>query len=518
MTDATPLSAPKSLGLAISGGGYRAAAWGIGTVLAIADLEAAPDGADRRPRVSMVSSVSGGSLANAQFGVDFDLSTETAGNVDVRACHLAPKLVGHRLWSYLGLLIAIVPHVFGPCLVAGAIDDAVVLWAGISGVAAAGAVTIGSLSRDLLFGWPPTWLYVAATPTMLHAIVALFRHDSPFAASCAICALVLLLWLRPSIVALAMDRHFTQLTGRRSPTLNDLSDTVTHIICATELNSGRHLYLANGAVHSHNWGTSTTADLRVSVAAQASSNMPFAFNVRALRNARMNLPGSEVNPKVPRRLPVTDGGVYDNMGSQWFTRLAERHAELSGGTAEQQSFAELIKPPDLVVIANASGLGRVKTDGMSLWPVVGFVKGLLRVTSILYEQTTAFRRSTIVHDFDDVTRGLDGTLVQITSDPTLFPVLRARAGQSDAARAQHALVRLNAIGGDWNAEATRNAGVATAFWPLARTRMATVMWHAYLQTAANLHIKYNTPLRVPPLDEFVALTGGTNREPSDYWS
>src|SRR3954452_12913601 len=49
------------IGVAISGGGYRASAWGLGVLWYLADT-------GRNADVSMVSSVSGGSLTNAHAG------------------------------------------------------------------------------------------------------------------------------------------------------------------------------------------------------------------------------------------------------------------------------------------------------------------------------------------------------------------------------------------------------------------------------------------------------------------
>ena len=57
---------------------------------------------------------------------------------------------------------------------------------------------------------------------------------------------------------------------------------------------------------------------------------------------------------------------------------------------------------------------------------------------------------------------------------------------------------------NWAEQVTANSRVATAFWPLSPTLMSQVIYHAYLQTMLNLHLKFGTPLRVPELTGFRA--------------
>ena len=63
------------IGVAISGGGYRASGWGLGTLLAVRDAcvrqqDTAADGTGARATLAEVASVSGGSITNAWLGLD----------------------------------------------------------------------------------------------------------------------------------------------------------------------------------------------------------------------------------------------------------------------------------------------------------------------------------------------------------------------------------------------------------------------------------------------------------------
>ena len=121
---------------------------------------------------------------------------------------------------------------------------------------------------------------------------------------------------------------------------------VQHIICATDLHAGEHVYFSGGFVCSYRLGWGRPADLPLYVAIQASAAYPGGFPPRWLRTARHGFEhGAE---SVPRYMVLSDGGVYDNMGDQWPVGIGSRKRRWP------EHSHELHEPTELVVV-NASG-------------------------------------------------------------------------------------------------------------------------------------------------------------------
>ncbi|MCP5030655.1 MAG: hypothetical protein GY939_02555 [Actinomycetia bacterium] len=508
-----------TVGLSMSGGGYRASAWGLGALLALSDLRSphAPP-SETVATVRMVASVSGGSITNADFGLGLDLSTATADDVDARATRLAPKLVGDRRFFLPVLLLMALVHLGVGLFLDGPLPNGFARW----GVAAAAAtvvgVAVGPRSCDLLFGWWPAWLYVGVIAAGISAIVWLLAEPWGIAdrlgwALLAIFALAVVLAPRPYVVQHAFHMYLRG-SGIDDPTLQDLDGNVVHVICAAEVSGSNLLYLGPGFAHNEDYGSSVAAGgTPVAAAVQASSNLPGAFPIRWLSNKRLGLSGGGASAK--RFLPVTDGGAYDNMGSQWFIGLRNRIRRLPENGEAGAQIAALLHQPDVVVIANASGLGQTKWSPLVGIPLIGWVLGLLRIKTILYEQTTASRRTSLINDRFDKDDPL-GALVHIASTPAAY--VRFQHASNPTQRTSRATGAFEALGAqNWAEQATANAGVATAFWPLSPTLMSQVIHHAYLQTMLNMHVKLGTPLRMPARAEFDGLVAGRQRALETEW-
>src|SRR5689334_7417179 len=93
--ESEPNDGPPRIGIAVSGGGYRAAAWGLGTLLYLVD-------AGLNGRVTTISSVSGGSIPNAVLGAGGYSTLDTRAMRSLGA-DLAKRLAGN-LWLFLGVL------------------------------------------------------------------------------------------------------------------------------------------------------------------------------------------------------------------------------------------------------------------------------------------------------------------------------------------------------------------------------------------------------------------------------
>ncbi len=317
------------MGLALSGGGHRAAAWAAGAVLGLVDAGAAP-------HVVSMSSVSGGSIANGVFLASGDVRAASRGDVE---SWLKPGL---RQWAHDGLFFS------GPSTnkwVAGTLGYVV---AALAGLIAALVATI-SASR----GWATTtvvWTSFGLFVAMVLIVGAVaMRMPSgvigfgmllgsllvfPFAFVAITAATASAWWLFAIwAVAIVLSAIALKRFGRRSEavvgalektlfaglTMNGLAARpVHHVFCATNLRTGNNLYLTNRM----SWGfpgiAAPAGDLTLATAVQASACLPGAFLARTIDVTPGKQGGSVV---------LDDGGVYDNMADQWEWGFANRHDE-----------------------------------------------------------------------------------------------------------------------------------------------------------------------------------------------
>ncbi|HEX8094717.1 patatin-like phospholipase family protein, partial [Jatrophihabitans sp.] len=290
-----------SWSIAISGGGHRASLFGLGALQYLADAGLNAD-------VTSIASVSGGSLTNGYLGAHLDYTTTTGPRFSTEVTPLVKR-----------------------CAVQGTVEwapEAVALLAGI-GLGLALAVV----------AW---FLPVAGWLQLLLFLIGL--------------VLALALTQARSVIA---DRIFRRLLFTKpdgtSVRLKDLRSPVTHVLCATEVQSKVHAYFSRDFAYSYEYGVSTGAgDLRLSTAVQASACFPGGFPARSLSAKKLGFTAVDRTT-----LWLVDGGVYDNMGEQWAQRFTSRMA----GNAELRAVAG--PAPDNLLVVNASA-----REGWSTAPVL----------------------------------------------------------------------------------------------------------------------------------------------------
>jgi hypothetical protein len=272
---------------------------------------------------------------------------------------------------------------------------------------------------------------------------------------------------------------------------------VTHVICAADLQTAEHVYFSARFVNAWRVGWGTPGDLRLSRAVQASAALPGAFNSVTLPVRRHRFPGT---PEL-RSFRLTDGGVYDNMGTEWPIRLGRRLREGSPPSAPPADADELI------VVNASAGLGVVKRKSLRT-PVVGEITSLLAVKDVLYDQTTAVRRRLLDLRFRAARGGLgvpegplNGALVQIDRSPYDLPDAFARGDDELALRARAALEVLGPNQREaWEEEAKANQGVKTRLSKIPRTRAVSLIRHAYVLTMVSSHVLLGYELLAVPDD------------------
>lgn len=250
-----PAPAPaRDVGLALSGGGFRALAFHLGCLRALRDRGVLE-------RVFVISGVSGGSLAAALYAYsdgDFDA-------FDSRVCGL---LRG-------GLQLRIARRAYAS---PRALETLAALLT--SGVAAAGARTVAvgdtllahlTVDRQRRLITPPMRRFSSATEALVDVFETLFPEQ-------------------------------TLASARR--------DAIDIVLNACELRSGSAFRFGSRESHCYRYGT-VVDDLPVALAVAASAAYPLLLPALDREFTFRDRRGEEAR----RRVALTDGGVFDNLGT-----------------------------------------------------------------------------------------------------------------------------------------------------------------------------------------------------------
>lgn len=534
MPDGSAGPSDQRIGVALSGGGHRATMWALGALLYLVDV-------GRNRDVVAISSVSGGSIANGVVAHDVDFVSTDPEQFRERlrplVRHVAHKglfFFGRRTNGYVRLLMSLVT----------VLTVATLLLVGLAVALAAGAVSAPARPQQLQL-WhvglvvvvvgaglaqamakvgrkagvaPDRWLVgglvsvAIVGAAMVGARVAGVVVAVPAATAAGwlvivwVVAFVACLWLfeRRSEVA---DRALAQVHfGGADPTCLAAMPprAVTHVFCATELQSGNHAYFAPRFVYTYRHGLATPPPaLRLSTAVQASACLPGAFVPRRLDVSdyafdRSHLEGSErVPPDPPSHMVLSDGGVYDNMADQWFQGYRTRVARLP-------ALGDAAHPPvDLLLVVNASAGWRWRSMGSSPLRSLRELTGLLRAKSIMYDATTSHRRFGLVARFEQAVArgtGMRGALVHIPQSP--YRVARAFANDADDGRRTRAAEVLDHLGADnedaWDAATLANTEVDTVLRALGPETTVRLLRHAYTLAMCNAHVLFGWGLLPVP--------------------
>jgi hypothetical protein len=191
-------------------------------------------------------------------------------------------------------------------------------------------------------------------------------------------------------------------------------------------------------------------DLSVVAAALASAIFPIVFGAFCLRNT---FPCAG-KPKSPKILSLVDGGIYDNMGSEWLINTVHTPADV------------------YKIVVNASRNLAPRTGACGI-PIIGDVRTLLRERDIQYDATTAPRRRWVHALF---TAKTSGTIVAM--DKCITEWVRSFVHGGDP-RGQRAAAILAAIG-------SARAVETMEAWPNANSSVPTGLGKVSMQDAHNL--------------------------------
>ena len=187
--------------------------------------------------------------------------------------------------------------------------------------------------------------------------------------------------------------------------VSDLPQHPQVIFTATDLSKGRTFWISSAFTGSYDYNyvepTPTTISLGKAVAASAA--FPPSLTVVTLKGSKLGLAAA------PKRLSLVDGGVYDNLGLEWFQGWGQN-------ALRPKSAVE----PELVIVVNASGQLAVKDKRFFALPAVP------RDLAIQYQQSLNLR----IRWNDEHMRAHPGTrmYLAIKSDP------RTQAGVPTSAK------------------------------------------------------------------------------------
>jgi predicted acylesterase/phospholipase RssA len=338
---------PQRIGVALSGGGLRASLHGFGVLTALVDL-------GLNSQSAQIASVSGGSMTNAFVALRSDFSNVKPDDFD--------RIV--REFSCLVVKKGLVP--LWPTIV--------ILTLGIGGVSAA----VGALVYGLLrfFG-------VASPQSTNAGIIA--GAGSLFA-----------LWLcRGHVFEWYLYRRLYRAPSTRGPArFSDLAEGRTeHVVCATDVPTGQPFYFTSrdggrfslrrkpiAQDYEGSWTMRCCNGLRVATAVRASGALPPLIPPKLLKlrhfkhSCEACAPFATQREGDPRHVFLSDGGVWNNLGTQ-----ALEDAVFPGHV-------------DCLLVANASALLKRTRSWYLFVPLVAEFMALMRNADIQNFNTVAPRR------------------------------------------------------------------------------------------------------------------------------
>ena len=215
-----------------------------------------------------------------------------------------------------------------------------------------------------------------------HTVDAFLKHvDDPFRATVTTKNLRNI-WLRRTLAQPWRDRGVVQGAVLadylyRARRVTDLPAGPLTVITSTDLATGRAFRISREFIGSYDFGyVETLQQLELGIAVASSAAFPIVFPPVHLPTQGLGLKSKNVPPV----FSLTDGGVYDNLGLEWFQGWGS--GRLAGAIE-----------PDYLIVADASECFR-RTDRR-----IGEIKALGRARSIQYRQTTGLRIRWLMNDF-----------------------------------------------------------------------------------------------------------------------
>jgi predicted acylesterase/phospholipase RssA len=417
----------QSIGITLSGGGFRATIFSLGVLYYLIERGLGK-------RIQYVASVSGGSVTNGYVAQECDLSSVTPEGFRELVRRMARKVAHEGIFR-------------SPPVLAWLFTTTSLLLAGAGATVLAGTAVIR---------------VVAMATTVL--LVASALH------------------LRGAALSWALGWQFFRRDGRYTK-LQDLSERgVRHVIIATELSSGRPVFIESGWIHGPGmgYGYGTPGHVRLHRAVRWSCTVPLLLPPGLVRAKSLSPENAILGEKLdlPISLSLVDGGVCNNLGTDY-------HEIESAGTfgTRPEGFYKAPKADSKISVDCSGALGQTRLKFIHI-PLLSELLALPRNISILYQNTILPRLDwgvpTISIRFSPEMQFAGARKLKIGIERTdLFP--RSREVLEYFREHFETHHEEKAIFDDLGKSSSR---VPTTFGALGEEATARLLWHGYLSALA----------------------------------
>ena len=456
-TDATTTE-PAALGLALSGGGVRAALFSLGVVIGLIAT-----GCHRRVRC--ITSVSGGSILNAALAHGDRLTgLSDTTKFEPLASKLAASLASRGVFAFSLRTVA-----SAAWYLARVVTRTLVLLAPLGLFLLAKLIDVlrDEFKLDLAqfdysrvpwraFGW------VALTSLLLSALLSrgLFQ-EAKFGS--------VLSSVAGRLGGLNVEDWGTAGKG----------PDVMHVLVATDLLSGEPMYFSNKFIYCRPYGWSTPKNIGTAEALYSSAAFPGVFPPKTLRTKKLRFQNGDMPGPLPPVLQLADGGVYNNLGNDWFEILKRQSGTsppLLWRFGELDVEPSVIEPKNVIIVNAGAPSRRVRW----LFPFTT----LARTMSVLYDNTVQPRVTLIRND--------ELPLIDIRETPLKLATRLAEPQRDFGGRAYELVTKLQDRTDEFWADFTRDtAGTPTKLTGAGRRTAARLMLHGYLSSIILLYSRFD---------------------------
>jgi predicted acylesterase/phospholipase RssA len=376
-----------TIGIALSGGGSRAALYSLGVLLYFVHSKL-------NNRVRLISSVSGGSIINAALSLTKDYSRLSPRDFDEIAGKLAHRLANKGVFFFPGWR-----------------------WFMRTALTACGLAILIIAIPPLFItqGLPVDYLQYTATPLLLGVIMGSVYSLASY-------------WFRRRGQQMAAHSRLIAdfqhkekgVKQRSSLKLSDSNDKtrVRHVLCATELTSGRPIYMDRREIRSPAYG-SGEANLSLVKAIYASAAFPVGFPPLRVKTASLNMSGGDTEERPPW-LFLSDGGVFNNLGTDSFTAWTTWDPFMPDRRFTNWPWPAIAQR----IVVNASSPSRLaKVPRLWIWRNIVTIQ---RIMAVLYENTLRPRIQTLLAEEE---RPGGPIVIDIANSP--IAILERQIGNKD---------------------------------------------------------------------------------------
>ena len=471
-----PTAESAALGLALSGGGVRAALFSLGVVIGLIETQC-------YKRVRCIASVSGGSILNAALAHSGKAGGySTVKEFEPLASQLASRLASQGVFAFdvrsvvsgLWFFARVIGRAALPVLFTFAIlaDQLREQW----------QFNVADIDYSLV-PWPLVG-WITAISVLLSFLISrgLFQEA------------------KYSSVLGAVDGSSGRLYVHNWGEISEgKPGKVMHVLVATDLLSGEPMYFSSRFVHCRPYGWSTPEKILTAEALYSSAAFPAVMPPKKLRLSKLNFQNGEMPGPLPRIVRLADGGVYNNLGTDWFDVLAEQSRKsrpLLWPFGELEIESPAIETSNIIVVNASAPSRRVRR-------LPPFPLSLSRIMSVLYDNTVRPR----VRSMQSENR----PLIDIDNSPIELAKRLAQLDGDAGVRAKALAMKLEGMTDQFWADFKSDAaGTKTKLSGAGRRTGARLMLHGYLLSLVLLHVRFGAtlPEKIHGEQYFLSLVSG----------